>query len=850
MLWSWDQLPKTIFSTPLKVTATTSEIWGTFFNMDQNGKNSEQQVYQLTINPRKVSTKPTVEQAKYVSRQLTSVTGLTINDFSKYIAPPYSYTWTGGIFDGTRANSTWREQSIFALDFDNTISIDDVLTRCESCNLNPQLWYKTFSAREVPRNFRIVFFISEPISEKKMHQFIMDTLLKIFPEADRQCKDASRYFFGGIESFTLSMEPISTSQFIDSLSINIMSIDSNSLRKIPLGLDYYSSLKSAGKGEVLYNTYRSSHISAESEQEQKKILRFQGGHAHKIDFDIARQKIRILDEFLSGKWLTHLELFGLATNLIHIKGGMKLMKGTMVRYNELGLTHYTQNNFNILPYVNNLDYFPQPIYKFSPYPEDSELLDIVSAIKDIRGFIRVLQPIDKIKIDQAEETLKTKFNEAVASDQMDKIYLFKLPTAIGKTEMLVNSKATIALPTNAFKKEIGNRMRVEYRSTPDSIVFEETYLNQKIEYYYRIGLPKKAMEVLYHMVIPSNASKFSESDIQTARKYLDDLTQATNSEHTVLTTHKRALFTNFTHNTVIFDEDPLNSLLEIKEMKISDLFKLSLAGNIPGINHLLEYLKSSTPSEIKQTSTFALNLDELIERISSLNVDSNLIDFLGSSYFVRDEYNSDLIYYLVRREFPRDKKIIIMSATIPIAIYQRLYGERVEVIDISDVEQLGSITQYTNRSCSRHGLGKYVNKISKKVGDVPVITFKSFGNYFENPVEDMYFGNCSGYDSLKGKDIAIVGTPHRNNVEYFLTAKILGFDFKTTDTTMLYQNIEYNGFRFKFNCFENNELRDIQLSLIESDLVQAVGRARTLRTKAKVDLYSNFPLRISDEFRF
>ena len=51
-----------------------------------------------------------------------------------------------------------------------------------------------------------------------------------------------------------------------------------------------------------------------------------------------------------------------------------------------------------------------------------------------------------------------------------------------------------------------------------------------------------------------------------------------------------------------------------------------------------------------------------------------------------------------------------------------------------------------------------------------------------------------------------------------------------------------------FNCYDNSELRDIQLGLIESDLIQAVGRARTLRTEAIVELYSNFPLRIVDEF--
>jgi len=136
------------------------------------------------------------------------------------------------------------------------------------------------------------------------------------------------------------------------------------------------------------------------------------------------------------------------------------------------------------------------------------------------------------------------------------------------------------------------------------------------------------------------------------------------------------------------------------------------------------------------------------------------------------------------------------------------------------------------------------------VGELPVITFNSFGSHFKNPVKEMYFGNCSGYDSLKGVDMAVVGTPHGNNIQYFLTAKMLDLEFKTTDTTMSHQKIEFNGFRFKFNCFDNEELRRVQLSLIESNLIQAVGRARTQRTNAHVDLYSNFPLRMSDEFKF
>lgn len=215
---------------------------------------------------------------------------------------------------------------------------------------------------------------------------------------------------------------------------------------------------------------------------------------------------------------------------------------------------------------------------------------------------------------------------------------------------------------------------------------------------------------------------------------------------------------------------------------------------------------------------------------------------------MKDPRIHNLIHYVVKKDIPLNKKVIILSATIPTYIYQKLYGERVEIIDISDVEQMGEVIQYTKRSCSRNGLTQYHRQISEQVGNIPVITFKSFQNQFENPVKEMYFGNCSGYDSMKGHDLAVVGTPHRDNVQYLLTASVLGIDFKTTDTTMTHQKIQYNGFRFWIKCYDHPDLRNIQLSFIESDLIQAIGRARTLRTHAKVEVYSNYPLRITDQF--
>lgn len=816
--------------------------------MYSNDFKSNEHKFTISIDPRPVNSKPDDDYKGTITSHLTIQTGITINEFSTLVSQPLGCTWSPGLFDGTRSNHNWQQQSVFALDFDSGITIDQVLDRCQQFCLAPQVWYSTFSDSPAKQKFRVVFFLDQPVTDPKLFKFLIESLLRLFPEADQSCKDASRFFYGGKSSVVINTEPIPTSQFIDALSINTMTSDSNSLRKLPLESSYYTGLRSAEKVEILYNIYRNSSFSAnENTHTTTSVPR---GLTEKFDFEQAKQKVRIFREFLEGRWLTHMELFGLATNLIHIMSGIKLMKETMLKYNQQGTTKYTQNNFNILSYVKKVGYSPQPIYEFSPFEEDDDLLDLVSATKDIRGFVEILKPNNKIDLKEAEDLLESSYRDVEENGEVGKIYLFKLPTAIGKTQMITGTRAIIAAPTNSLKNEIGERMGIKYIKTPDSVAFEDDKIDRKLQYYYSIGLPKKSMRLLNHMVNPLNSKMYSANDVIQANQYLQDLRCSLASQDTILTTHKRALYTDFNHDTIIFDEDPLNSLLEIKELKISDLVALKLMTNLNGLDYLINHLTGSTPTQIIKTPSFTIDIDELIDVISDLKVDSNIVDFLKSSYFIRDGLNPDIINYIVKRDLPKNKKVIIMSATLPVHIYQKLFGDRVEVMDITNVNQQGTVIQYTNRSCSRNGLNNYVQKISEKIGDKPVLTFKSFRHHFQNPVKEMYFGNCSGYDLMKGQDMAVVGTPHRNNIEYFLTASILGFEFKATDTTMSHQKIEYNGFRFKFNCFDNEELRNIQLSLIESDLIQAVGRARTLRTSAQVDLYTNFPLKISDEFRY
>lgn len=810
--------------------------------------------YYITIDPTSQYTKPPKDIITIgkISNSLNLVTGLTVNEVAKFLTYPYCYTWSGGIFNGSICNENWTEQSVIGLDFDNKklkIDIESVIERFHSLEIYPQLWYSSLSDSVELSKFRVLIFLDQKIQHAKQYHLIINGLMTLFPEADHSCSNPGRFFYGGKKSHIIHEQPYSTQKLMDVLAINMVTSDGGRTRSLNAAQLRGSSRDESGqKPYFLYYMYRNDWNSPEFNRTPITTTS-EGCETIRVDFNLARKRVKILDAFLNGEWLFHDQLFGLATQLTNIQGGRKLMKETMLKYNQLDKTFYTQNNLNIFIYLNKVNYPPIPVFKFSNYQEDNDIFDIISATNNIRGHIEQKEDINKISLLQAEDLLIKEFENTIQTVD-NSIYIFKLPTAIGKTEMITNTVASIAAPTNNLKNEVSQRMKIEYQTTPDSVEFEDKTINKKMNYYYSIGNPKRATAILYDIINPKNSKIYSQQDVESANHYLTELQNSYKSTKSVLTTHSRAIHSNFSHDTIIFDEDPLNSLIDIKQLYISDLFKLKLMFNSRQVdlNNIIQYLEGLIPGEIKELPTFTIDLDELIDQISSIKVESNIIEFFASSFILKDKMDPNCIHYVIKHELPKDKKIIIMSATISPFIYNRLFGDRIKLIDIQDVQQQGSVIQYTARSCSRSGLNRYVKTISEQVADLPVITFKSFGHQFQNPVKEIYFGNCSGYDQLKGKDIAVVGTPNRNDIVYLLTAKVLGIPFKTTDTTMSYQKIEYSGFEFMFNAYDHEELRNIQLSLIESDLIQAVGRNRTLRTNAKVILYSSFPLRISEKF--
>ena len=103
----------------------------------------------------------------------------------------------------------------------------------------------------------------------------------------------------------------------------------------------------------------------------------------------------------------------------------------------------------------------------------------------------------------------------------------------------------------------------------------------------------------------------------------------------------------------------------------------------------------------------------------------------------------------------------------------------------------------------------------------------------------IHYGNTEGCDCMKGENIVVVGTPHYNEVVYKLLAAHLGID---VDTKMKFLEVEDSCYKYWLHTYESPKLRQIQLWLMKSELIQAVGRARLLRYNCTVKLYASIPL--------
>ena len=794
-----------------------------------------------TSNTNIDSTEQTVNPLGNDYNKNITVPSFTKQEIVSYTCPINNYKYYQETLNDKIKNENWTDQKSFMMDFTSGISKQEVINKLMNYKITPNTIYYTHSHTEQNPMFRVVILLDKPINDNETTEFIRKGLIEVFDGCIIKFGSATRMYQDSISIEKLNIEPNNIKNIINKISINLVKGDNMQTRKLKDFRYFYN------------NNNRSTHFYANTNNPQlnnTKLNYLAIQKNNSFNFEKAKNNLKIVSDFANGKELNYKELHGLTTNFIYVKGGEKFLKETMIKNNNLGYTNYKPEDFAIIPVVKYFKQPPESFEYFSPYKEDYKYTDVFEAVKRPRGEVKIIKPVIKIELSEAEAILNEEFDKAIQSKD-NNIYIFSTQTAIGKTKKLTNLKKTIlAFPTHKLKNEVSDKMKVEHLLVPDRPIFRNNLANEQIQKFYNIGLNDN-VNSLINKIAYINDKEYSIEDVELARNYLRLIKKSNNTTKTVLTTHSRALFDLYSHNTIVFDEDPIDSLILTKQFDLTDLKKLEeLVNDREPITKLIDLISITPKGVFSNIDFFGIDRLAIANLVSNIHTKSNLIHFFYASTFCKNKSNPNIINYYIKREIPERKKVIIMSATPQIDIYKSLYVDRVKIIDIPLAESQGKIIQHTKIGYSRSYLksnlkSNQVPDLIEKIGKRPVITFKNYKNIFPTAHPTLHFGNCKGYDIMKGFNLAVVGTPHKNELYYLFIAHSIGIDLSQINLIKKNLEIEWKGFRFRFNTYEDERLRNIQLGAIEAELVQAIGRARGLRTDAEVLVYSNLPLQIS-----
>jgi hypothetical protein len=812
-------------------------------------------IYQFTYHPTKLNRKPENAVEKNEIYQNMVLTGTTIENICNYIGNGYGYTLTPNLYsDNKPSKGTFIGTSGFFLDFDLNSHPNEILNRFNELNIFPNFWYTSFSDSIEYRKFRVAIMLDREIADLDLIGNIYSQIFYHFP-ADISCRDAARIFYGGKEVTYLTDEPVRVEHLLneDIWKVKKAQLKYDSSKPVKL---LYTNNKFTGNKKNHTTTYS---LNQAPEFEFLNKLK-----NNDCDFSIISEKVKVFQEFITlEKRFDYLVLFGLASNLHWLQGGMLLLKKTMEAYNNLyqnseNATLYYDRHLQVIDQVKKRKLFPQSLVNFSPYPEDDTHKNLISCVINPRGVIFTSVEPEKISLEEGERLFEEAFGEAIVANE--DVAIVKAPVGIGKSHMLKNMHdVAICLPTHKLKEELFHQMTVESKMAPELPIFENTALNITIINYYKRGLRSAVLDLL--RITANNDT----NDGRTAKQYLDELELAKAWKGTLLTTHERSLHQEMQQKVLIYDEDCIHSLISLKSFQLNDLGYLII--NYPDLalyfNDCYNDLMKAQANIMHPINVDELPIHLLVEKLKSQPLLTNLVEFFTANKYYKEVHTNKkgqtitTIHYAKFNHFPSNKKIIILSATCNLEFYEKVFSNQIKTIEIPIVKNKGIVIQNTKYSNSRQSIKKRdKDNLKEIVGEHPLITFMSESKelnteYSKNNGDlNIYFGNTRGYNELKGKDLFVIGTPHINPIVYYFHAEYMGIDTNKIDKKMEYQTIQWRGMQFKFQTFNNPDLRNIQLHLIEGELTQAIGRARTIRTEAQVQVFSNFPLLMTDKFIF
>jgi hypothetical protein len=684
----------------------------------------------------------------------------------------------------------WKNNSsIFIIEIKRNAK--SIFTLLENYQLYPTFMFKNFNEKEKSRNkskinnFTLGFILSEPINDIEMYKSILSKIQQILKFKKPQF---NTHYFTGARNLKNKIfhkgEVLNTKKFIDQISF----IDLNIAN--PIKYPYTLFNKYIVDINKLYNKcyiYRDLTNNLKVKNYDKLLLI---SNLYKYDNGY------VLSDHLDDSYMNHIS---------------KLQRNPIKNYKCSNCSKYNKcdngKKFNSIINLINNNEESSDIDKYISLEEGRDLLD------------------NMIKIN-------------LESNDTNKVYIYNVQAGLGKSHSIINNyrdKGVLAFPSHKLKNEhikSLNKIDIYPVATKDINEIVTKPSDQKL------------ISKLY-----TTSNTFMINDIikgyPGGEEYLKN--NGSKLKNGTFTTHHK-LNNNVLHKEVtniFYDEDPSQSCKftfknynYIKVLK--DLIILKDKNIITKLNYdkVLDHLNLISTYElpIQINSKILTTIKNKILNYQIKNrllLSSNIIEFLSSTIFSSKSYSKVV-------PFTKDINIHIFSATPDIPMIKHLAelsNKTVEIKTIYNVKRIGKIEQHLQNT-TRSALNK--NKLKVK-DDRATITFKNQTDNYNEDESVPYGGNSFGYNNWIGKDINIAYT-FQLIPEYYYHKYTLLFNKQLTDKdiNMTIRNVTWSNHTFKYYSYKNVDLRELVFNNINSEMIQAVERSRTISEDCVSTIYSKF----------
>ncbi len=577
----------------------------------------------------------------------------------------------------------------------------------------------------------------------------------------------------------------------------------------------------------------------------------------RFDFAELKQRCKLYTQLTAGIHLDHNETWGLATSLLRVEGGETVLNKSLKKRAEITGKDDTAKWDIQINQIKSYGYKPTRCDKFCKHASTcsckSNPLNCVSARRG--NFRQVSVPSEPLlPIEQAQKDITTSIKNAFSAKDTN-IHLIKAGVGLGKTtNLLCEREFVLCAPTHQLAQQIYDDA-VQAGNNPilvKDLPMVDDDFNSQINDCYKIGDYNRAIRII-HVKIENALSRGQEmltdgeERILEYAKSLEDLRNP--NGRMIICTHRRLLLMKERpYNTVVFDEDALlKSQMEIVPIQPRTLSAL------PCMQRLYNFIISDNISSYTVYGIEAGLLPSIETARKEIKgrraVDfENVLKVLDCTRFIKDHMGRLIFGHFL--PLPKNVKIIILSATLSDVLYRQANQGRTVVMeaDITNIKQIGRIIQFPEKSHSRFSIkngdaAKSLIALMEVIGGAHVLTYKGYGEklaaYKLNVHDNLHIDNCEGSNELQGQDIAVVGTPNQPEITYLLIADLIGMKTSPHDR-LTYTRVIRNGYEFWTMTFaENPELQQLHLHILESKLIQAAGRSRTLRNDCTCWVASN-----------